>query len=65
MVVSVYILFIINASVQVERYKQEVEKMTAEMEHLENQNLKIMSELLECNTDDLKLSKLAVKFCFR
>ena len=42
-------------------HKKEVEDMMDVVEQLEKENLEIMSELFECQVDDLKISRSEAK----
>ena len=38
-------------------HNEEVDKLLKEVEQLEKENLEIMSELFECQVEDLKISR--------
>ena len=51
----------LHPCVQVEIHKQEAVDMVQMVEQLEKDNLNIMSELFECQVDDLKISRYATR----
>ena len=43
---------------KVQRYEEQCELILSEVETIERENLELMSELFECNVEDLKVTRL-------